>query len=647
MAEEKKIPLILEINGAKAIKTVGELKQGIADTRKELEKTEIGSKRFDELSESVKKAEGRLSELNKQSVALKDMGGPIGAIAQGFDNARTAILRGVTALRTLSGALAATGIGALLIAFGSLMAYFKSTEEGAQRLRVIMAVLGAATDKVKDIFVELGRRMFETFSNPKQALIDFGEAIKQNILTRIEGALELIPQLGKAISLAFKGEFAEAGKVAADAMAKSVLGVENFTDKVSEAGKAIVAFTNDVIDTAKQGGELEAALNRVLVKERELRIERAEANKTIVAQKIAAKDLTLSLEERIAALTKANDIETSLLAKELANESERLRIMEAKAALASSDEDTLNAIADQQIRVANIEEASLQKRIELGEQLNALRAAEAAAEKARTDEALRIQEEQAAREAELRQQLRDSEINLIADDEQQELERNAEAFQRRMDEIIGQSELESELRDSLLEERLTAEQEIIDKYAKARVDKEKAKNKELADADKALFEAKVKAAQAVGNALGALSSLIQGESESAVAARKTLAIAEIAISTAVAIAGAIKTATSGSTNPWEMVAAIAAGVATVIANIATATSILNSAQVGGGSAPAPPSASSVTAPIIAPVTTNTTQLGNTTQAELAPIQAYVVETQITGSQDNVNQIESQATFGGG
>ena len=645
MAEEKKIPLILEINGAKAIKTVGELKQGIADTRKELEKTEIGSKRFDELSESVKKAEGRLTELNKQSVALKDMGGPIGAIAQGFDNARTAILRGVTALRTLSGALAATGIGALLIAFGSLMAYFKSTEEGAQRLRVIMAVLGAATDKLNDVFVELGRRMFETFSNPKQALIDFGEAIKQNILTRIEGALELIPQLGKAISLAFKGEFAEAGKVAADAMAKSVLGVENFTDKVVDASKAIVAFTNDVIDTAKQGGELEAALNRVLVKERELRIERAEANKTIVAQKIAAKDLTLSLEERIAALTKANDIETSLLAKELANESERLRIMEAKAALASSDEDTLNAIADQQIRVANIEEASLQKRIELGEQLNALRAAEAAAEKARADEALRIQQEQAEREAELRQQLRDSEINLIAEDEQQELERNAEAFQRRMDEIIGESELESELRDSLLDERLASEESIRQKYRDIELAAETKRKADLIKKEEDLKAAKIQAANAVASALGQIGNAIQGQSEAAVTARKVLAIAQIAIDTATAIAGAVSAAQSV---PFPgNIAAVAAGIATVVANIASAVSTLNSAPVGGGSAPAPPSASSVTAPIIAPVTTNTTQLGNTTQAELAPIQAYVVETQITGSQDNVNQIESQATFGGG
>jgi hypothetical protein len=44
------------------------------------------------------------------------------------------------------------------------------------------------------------------------------------------------------------------------------------------------------------------------------------------------------------------------------------------------------------------------------------------------------------------------------------------------------------------------------------------------------------------------------------------------------------------------------------------------------------------------VATGTTELGGAEQAQLAPIQAYVVETELTGNQNNVNQIESQANF---
>jgi hypothetical protein len=145
--------------------------------------------------------------------------------------------------------------------------------------------------------------------------------------------------------------------------------------------------------------------------------------------------------------------------------------------------------------------------------------------------------------------------------------------------------------------------------------------------------------------------LLQQQGLENTAAAKTLAVAQILIDTAIAISGAIATATRASASPWDMIAGIAAGIAAVVSGIASATSILNKANVGGASASSPSVASvssmASAAPQIAPVTTNTTQLGNTEQAELMPIQAFVVETQITGSQNNINQIESQATFGGG
>ena len=89
-------------------------------------------------------------------------------------------------------------------------------------------------------------------------------------------------------------------------------------------------------------------------------------------------------------------------------------------------------------------------------------------------------------------------------------------------------------------------------------------------------------------------------------------------------------------------------VGSVVGAIASATSILDSVPGGGSASGAVAGVASATsAPSVQPVTTNTTQLNNTEQAELQPIQAYVVETAITGSQGNVTQIESQATFGGG
>ena len=96
--------------------------------------------------------------------------------------------------------------------------------------------------------------------------------------------------------------------------------------------------------------------------------------------------------------------------------------------------------------------------------------------------------------------------------------------------------------------------------------------------------------------------------------------------------------------------AIATGVAAVIGGIASAVTTLNSAPIGGATAPAPKDANaaiaSAQAPSVAQVSTSTTELAGAQQAQLAPIQAFVVETEVTGNQNNINQIESQATFGG-
>jgi len=148
--------------------------------------------------------------------------------------------------------------------------------------------------------------------------------------------------------------------------------------------------------------------------------------------------------------------------------------------------------------------------------------------------------------------------------------------------------------------------------------------------------------------LGALGGLIEASgnnSKQAVAIQKTLAIAQIAIDTATAVSGAI--AQAQKTGPFPAnIAAIATGVAAVIAGISSAVSTLNTANVPGGSAPAPTPPQITSAPAIQPVTTNTTELGGAEQAQLAPIQAYVVETEVTGNQNNISQIESQATFPG-
>jgi hypothetical protein len=214
-----------------------------------------------------------------------------------------------------------------------------------------------------------------------------------------------------------------------------------------------------------------------------------------------------------------------------------------------------------------------------------------------------------------------------------------------------QMAVENELRYAFDQERLTQAQATADE--EARINKEKADK--IAQQEERIRAAKVEAATKAASALGGISRLIEQQQGEATAASKAFAMAEVLINTATSISAAIAAATKataemggGPMTPVILVTMIASMVGSVVGAIASATSILDSVPGGGSASGAVAGVASATsAPSVQPVTTNTTQLNNTEQAELMPIQAYVVETAITGSQGNVTQIESQATFGGG
>ena len=88
-------------------------------------------------------------------------------------------------------ALISTGIGAIVVALGSLIAAFVSTQRGADAitkaiapLKEIFAVfVGFLQDKALEIF----DRLKEAIDNPKQAFIDLLNFIKQSVINRFKG----------------------------------------------------------------------------------------------------------------------------------------------------------------------------------------------------------------------------------------------------------------------------------------------------------------------------------------------------------------------------------------------------------------------------------------------------------------------------
>jgi len=576
-----KVAIEVDVKTGDADKNLGKVKNELKGVEQQAKK-------------STDQIKGGFDAAGKQASALP---GPVGRAAQAFQSMVGGIKSGIAVLKTLRGALIATGIGALVVVIGSLVAYFTETERGAQKLRVAMAAVGAVVGVVKDAMVGLG-----------ESFVQF-----------------------------FKGDFKGA---------------------VNTLKNSFTGLGDEIIKDTKAAIELERAMNQVKLQERELGVERAKTLKTIAEARLAAEDETKSAEERIAKIKEAAALEADLTARELANEEERLRIMKEQASLNESDEETLQKIADQEAKVAQVQLASLNLNRRLKTELNSLEKEIETERKQRSDEEQKRLDEANKKELQLLEQLKESRIALIKDEEERKVAEAQLALENKLAKIEGDSVAEIELRKNLEaiadQEIQEIRQEFRDKEL-AELEAQAKKKKELeakavadvkkAEADKRkLREDGLTAAGAVLGSLGQLIAASGNQSKEAVALQKTLAVAQIAIDTAKAITGAIAQAQSVP-YPANLVA-IATGVAAVVAGIASAVSTLNSANVPGGSAATPTAPQVATAPAIQQATAGTTELGGVEQAQLAPIQAYVVETEVTGNQNNVNQIESQATFGG-
>ena len=309
----------------------------------------------------VNKEKKKANETLKESTAnSKDYSGVLGIIDQktggaisGFTKLTSSVGGATKGFNLMKVAIIGTGIGALLIALTSLSAAFTSSEEGQNKFAKIMAVIGSVVDNVVTLMSDLGLMIISAFENPQKAIEDFSKLIKDNIVNRFEGLLELLPALGNAVSLLFKGEFAEAGKVAANAVGKVALGVEDVVGKTEAAISATKDFIDEIVKEGKIAGQIADQRAKADKLDRDLIIERANANRdrADLLNKAADKE-NKNVQEKIGFLKEAGQIEEDITNKEIAAAELRLQAKIAENEQANSTKDDLLEEANLKARFA-------------------------------------------------------------------------------------------------------------------------------------------------------------------------------------------------------------------------------------------------------------------------------------------------------
>jgi hypothetical protein len=483
--------------------------------------------------------------------------------------------KAIASLTTVKGAVMATGIGALVLAVTALFQWFQKTEKGAQTLRVITAGLGQVMNELTDVVVNLGEFLFNLFANPKQAVIDFGNTLKDFIMGRIELLMSGISGLGNAIGLLFKGEFKEAAKTAGQALLDINRGVnpvamaiEGVVNGVKAVGTAFKESAKDV----RESISLMERENALRVRKREFMVQEAMAQRDINRLRSEQADRTLSIEEREAKLAEARALQDKLLQERLSQAKEELAIQEQRNALSSSTEADIEKEYELRATLYNLEAEAFQQAKFFETQLSAIRQERIDAENKAMEERMAKEQELAAfkleNEKAYLEQLRVlQEENYLASLETDE--------ERRIAKIeLEKQRFEEDLQRRLEEGRLTEEQlltlqsEYNTKYLNAL---QAAKDKEVqtvSAAEQAKQEwARLTAEQQTMMALGAASAImglttaVFGQGKASAAAEATINTYKAATSAYSAMAGI--PIVGPALGAIAAMAAVAAGIANI------------------------------------------------------------------------------------
>ena len=206
---------------------------------------------------------------------------------------------------SIKAGLISSGIGIFLVSILSLVQYFKDSEEGASKFKQITSQLGVVLGNVTDIVSNLGKAFFKLLTGD------------------------------------FKG----------------------FKDGLSEATQGVKDFGETTRKEMAQANQLEKDRLKLQQFEREAIVEKARTEKDMMELRLKARDFeTFAAEERLEFMRKANILAAEQLEKDLFVAKEKLRFQIEENSFSKSTQENLEAEAQLQAAVFNLEKSNFSER---------------------------------------------------------------------------------------------------------------------------------------------------------------------------------------------------------------------------------------------------------------------------------------------
>jgi len=650
---EKKVQIDIIIETANAANSLRDIKTALRDVNSEILKTEEGTEEFNKLTNAAGKLKDRINDLNdtlklQQGSGLERFKNSIGTIREGilnldFDKFKLGINGATQAFGGLSGAIAATGIGALVLGVTALIANFDVLREKFSGLDKVAKGFEIVIGKIVDFIVDAVKfagdlyTEFETVFNilfPITNLIDLvieklgeeadaqaeverrnAEASKKNkerfdaesqrrekVRKAYQDEIDLLKSLGKDASKVELQQL-KADKALVDSQVqriKNFIGISTFFDNV---------LIPKLKEFEKQ--QKDAAL-AVQIKENEINTKRiADAKKTA--------------DERIKFDQKYNETALEALIRQ---EAEEIKIAEAQGFSVEKLEET----------ILNIKKTFLDKRLKLaGDKGEELKSKEVNFAK-ETGDLITLTIKETTDEIVLGTITLQDRLLVLAEKLEKYGDDVINIFASISDTILSSQQSQIEIETTELEAQYNRRRAFIE--ANVQDEKERARQIGVLDSE-------------IENSRNQLEKKRIELEKKAIKRERNLVIASIALNTGIAIANAVKIAGTSSFDPISFAINIAANIAAVVAAIAKANQGIKQADAsiaalgaGGGGGTASISSSSIQSTAQAQTPNSFALFGtggsgnNVSGNQPQLIQAFVSESDISSVQRRLNRFRT-------
>ena len=511
-----------------------------------------------------------------------------------------------TAIKGVGTALKAAGIGLVVALLAKLGEVFMKNQKVVDAFNTTMVSLEIAFNDlfsfISDNVGAITGFFKELFENPKEKIIELGNAIKEGLVDRFNQALEVFGLVAKSFGQLIKGEFSAAFDTIKEAGKQTVDVFTGVDDSYEEVAKTITDYTKKTIKQAQAIVATTKAAERAAVEFAKLN---AQYLKDAEIQRQIRDDETKTFEERIEANEKLDKILAEQQKAQKAQIQLQINAAQAQYSLNASEE---NYIALQEAKVGMLE---LEETIT--GQLSEQKTNQVALEK----ELLETQNE-----------LRVAGLSGI----ERELEELQNSYDLKLEMARKAGVDSTEITKQFEDEK----QAII----KAAADEEEAQAKKVAD-EKIALERAVKDAKVniAGQTLGLIGE-IAGEGSKVA---KAAAVAQATISGVQGVQNAFTTASASPiTTVFPAYPFVQAGLAGAFSAMQI-QKIMSGGSAGGSSGGGGGGGGGMEAQTPAPqMMSGAFQLGGGIEPE--PAKAYVVTDEMTNSQNQLANIRRRATI---